>query len=297
MAQLNYHHLYYFYVTAREGSIVAAANKLHVTPQTVSGQLATFEDYLNAPLFDRRGKRLVLNHAGKLALKYAEDIFSLGHDLLETLTQNRDQRIATFSIGITDVVPKVLAFELFRSVLEYFSETRFIYREGDMESLIAELSINRLDLIIADRPVPPGTHIKAFSHAMGETGISFFASPDAAKELSEGFPLSLNKLPFLLPSDKSSLKTSLLSWFERLKIEPRIYAEFDDSALLKLFGQEGYGVFCAPSCIEQHIARQYQVSCIGHSDDVIERLYAISPERELKNDIVVRILNAAKSVI
>lgn len=297
MAQLNYHHLYYFYVTAREGSIVAAANKLHVTPQTVSGQLATFEAYLNAPLFDRRGKRLVLNQAGKLALKYAEDIFSLGHDLLETLTQNRDQRIATFSIGIIDVVPKVLAFDLVKGVLEYFTETRFIYREGDMESLLADLSVNRLDLIIADRPVPPGTNVKAFSHAMGETGISFFASPDAAKALSSGFPNSLDNLPFLIPSDKSSLKHSLLSWFERKHIEPRIHAEFDDSALLKLFGQEGYGVFCAPSCICTHIAAQYKVSCIGHSDEVVERFYAISPERELKNDIVLGILAAAQSVL
>lgn len=296
MAQLNYHHLYYFYVTAREGSIVAAANKLHVTPQTVSGQLATFEDYLNAPLFDRKGKRLVLNTAGKLALKYAEDIFALGHDLLETLTQNRDQRIATFTLGITDVVPKVLAFDLVSPVLESFDQTRFIYREGDMDSLLADLSINRLDLIIADRPVPPGANVKAFSHAMGETGMSFFAKPGYPRELVDEFPDSLSGIPMLLPSDKSSLKTSLLSWFERRNIEPQIYAEFDDSALLKLFGQQGYGIFCAPSCIGAHIASQYNVECIGHTDEVIERLYAISPERELKNDIVLRIIDAANAV-
>jgi LysR family transcriptional regulator, transcriptional activator of nhaA len=291
MAQLNYHHLYYFFVTAREGSIAKAALALHLTPQTVSGQLSTFESYIGTPLFDRIGKRLFLNPLGKIAYEYAEEIFASGHELLEMLQQKRERRISTFTIGITDAVPKMLAFELIESTSSKFDSTRFIYKEGEFDNLCADLAINRLDLIIADRNLTPGSNIKAFSHLLEETGLSFFAVPDQAKILKTNFPQSLQNVGILLSGEKSSMKHSLLTWFERLQINPKIVAEFDDSALLKMFGQEGHGVFAVPSSIAEHIGQRYGVDCIGHVDDITERYYAICSERTSQSDIVQHILS------
>ena len=246
MPQLNYHHLHYFYVTAREGSIAKAAEILHVTPQTVSGQISIFESYLGMRLFDRQGKRLLLNPHGAIAFRYAEDIFSLGRELQDTLGQKQQGRLAVFTIGVTDVIPKVLAFNLIKPMLKDFESTRLIYREGDLEGLLAELAINRVDVILADRPRMPGSHVKAFSHFLGETAVSFFTSANSDNSLRTSFPECLNNRPLLISSDKSSIKYNLLSWLERQRIRPKVVAEFDDSAMLKLFGQEGYGIFCAP---------------------------------------------------
>jgi LysR family transcriptional activator of nhaA len=297
MAQLNYHHLYYFYITAREGSIVKAAEILHVTPQTVSGQISTFENYLGTPLFDRIGKRLFLNPLGKVAYEYAEEIFASGHELLDMLLQKREQRIRTFTIGITDVVPKVLAFDLIHPTSIKFGATRFIYKEGEFDSLCADLAINKLDLIIADRNLIPGSNIKAYGHLLRESGLSFFASHQQAVSLQKGFPHSLQHAGMLMSGDKSSMKHSLLAWFERLKMSPKIVAEFDDSALLKMFGQEGLGVFAVPSSIADHISQRYDVSCIGETLDITERYYAICSERTSQSDIVQHILVSAKKTL
>jgi LysR family transcriptional regulator, transcriptional activator of nhaA len=294
MAQLNYHHLYYFYVTAREGSIAKAAHFLHLTPQTVSGQLSTFESYLGTPLFDRLGKRLILNPLGKLAYDYAEQIFASGHELLDMLMQKREQRIRTFTIGITDAVPKILAFDLLHNSSTKFDSTRFIYREGDFDSLCAELAINRLDLIIADRNLTPGSNVKAFSHVLGESSLSFFAPSGQAEQLIADFPYSLQQTGILLSGDKSSMKHNILAWFERLQINPKIVAEFDDSAMLKLFGQEGHGVFAAPTRIAAHICQRYNVSCIGETTELSERYYAICAERISQSEIVSDIFAQAE---
>jgi len=296
MPQLNYHHLHYFYITAKEGSIVKAASALHVTPQTVSGQITVFESCLGMKLFDRRGKRLVLNQQGTTAFRYAEDIFSLGRELQDTLAQKSQGRLTTFTIGVTDVIPKVLAFSLVKPMLHDLKATRLICREGDLDSLLADLALNRLDIILSDRPLMPGSNVKAFSHFLGESSVSFFASDLSDDEDWTPFPDCLNNQPLLVSSDKSSIKFNLLSWFERQRIRPRVVAEFDDSAMLKLFGQQGYGVFCAPTSIEEHLTSQYLVKCIGHTDDLTERYYAISPERKIRSEIVLKLVNKASEV-
>lgn len=294
MQQLNYHHLYYFYLTAREGSIAKASELLHLTPQTVSGQISKFEDYLGMNLFERKGKRLHLSQQGKVAYQYAEDIFKLGSELLTSLSQENSGRMHTFTIGVTDVVPKVLAFDLVKPAISSFSSTRMVYKEGDFESLLAELAINKVDMILADRPLMPGANVKAFSHFLGDSSISFFSTAKDAEPLRANFPQSLNHIPLLTSGDKSSLKINLMAWLESQQLHPKIVAEFDDSALLKLFGQEGYGVFCAPSSIEQHVEQQYQVQCIGRINEMTERYYAISSEQSIRNPVVESIMSTLR---
>lgn len=297
MAQLNYHHLYYFYITAREGSIAKAATTLHITPQTVSGQISTFESSLGMALFDRKGKRLVLNRHGAIAYQYAEDIFSLGRELQDTLSQKIPGRMATFTIAVTDVIPKILAFNLVQPIMNVIETTRLIYREGDFESLLAELAVNRVDIILADRPLMPGANVRAFSHFLGETSVSFFVSTKTTTSAEAHFPECLHDQPLLISSDKSSIKANLLAWLDQKNIRPKVIAEFDDSALLKLFGQEGYGYFCAPTSIEDHLTRQYQVKCIGQAADVVERYYVVSPERKIRNELAIKIVREASGII
>ncbi|MCG8672632.1 MAG: transcriptional activator NhaR [Pseudomonadales bacterium] len=294
MSQLNYHHLYYFYVIAREGSIVNASKKLHLTPQTVSGQLSAFEDYLGTQLFDRKGKRLLLNATGKLTFSYAEDIFALGNELQHALHSSEVGQQVIFTVGVTDVIPKVFTFDLLKTCFEIDESIRLVCREGDLDSLLADLAISRVDIVISDRQLTPGSPIKAYSHLLGETGLTFYADKRSSRKLSKNFPQSLDQESFLICGDKSNQKHNLLSWFETLQISPKIVAEFDDSALMKFFGQAGFGVFCTPSTIEQHIIQQYNVSTIGRTEDVGERFYAISPERKLKHPGVKHLVEAAK---
>lgn len=296
MTQLNYHHLYYFYVIAREGSIVNAANLLHLTPQTISGQLSAFEDYIGVQLFDRKGKRLVLNETGKMAYSYAEDIFTLGNELQQAFHSQQLGQQVVFTIGVCDVIPKVFSFDLLKACFETEEPIRLICREGDLDSLLAELALSKVDLIISDRPLTPGSPIKAYSHLLGETGLTFYANKRNARRLMQNFPYALDSENFLICGDKSTQKINLMTWFDELQIKPIIPAEFDDSALMKFFGQSGYGVFCTPSIIEQHVMEQYKVSIIGRTEQVRERFYAISPERKLKHPGVKHLVDRAKEM-
>ncbi len=296
MSQLNYHHLYYFYITAREGSIAKAAQCLHLTPQTVSGQLSIFENYLGFKLFDRKGKRLVLNETGKMTLSYAEDIFALGDELLHSLKTEGPGEQFIFAVGVTDVIPKILSFDFLRNSFEMNEAIRLICREGDFESLQADLALNKIDLILSDRPLTPGSNLKAYSHLLGESGISFYTSHTQANALQANFPYSLDQQAFLISSDKSSQKVSLSAWFNDLQIQPNIIAEFDDTALMKFFGQSAYGIFCTPTIIEQHVIKQYNVAVIGRTEDIKERYYAISPERKIKHPGVKFLLDASQDL-
>ena len=297
MSQLNYQHLYYFYVTAKEGSIVKASAVLYLTPQTISEQIRILEDYFGFELFDRISKRLKLNSQGQLAYSFARDIFSLGGELLQSVRKQHHHKLQALSVGITDVIPKVLAFDLFKTCFACNDEIRLVCKEGDLDPLSGELALNRLDMILSDRPLPPGSHVKAYNHLIGSSGLSFFMAEQHAVQYLATFPQSLHDQPFLIPGDKSAQKLDLLAWFARHKINPQIKAEFDDSALMKLFGQQGYGVFCASTSIEQHLQEQYKVRVIGRTDEIKERLYLISPERQIKHPAVLSLFESAKLVI
>ena len=294
--QLNYKHLRYFFAVARDGSIVKAADRLHVSPQTISGQLTEFESYLGAPLFDRQGKRLVLNDAGKLAYSYAEDIFALGEELQGALKAQDPRQQFVFTVGVTDVIPKTLAANVLENSFKLEGPVKLVCREGDFDTLLGELALNKLDFILSDRPLAPGVPIRAYNHSLGESGVSFYASKERAAKLKKSFPQSLDGEPFLIGGDRSNQKISLQSWFDEEGISPNIIAEFDDSALMKYFGQAGYGVFCTPTIIEQHVTKQYGVTVIGRTEQVREALYAISPERKVKHPGVRLLLDCAEKI-
>ncbi len=296
MRQLNYKHLRYFYTIAREGSIVNAAKVLHVSPQTISGQLTDFESYLGVKLFDRIGKRLVLNESGKLVFGYAEDIFSLGDELQQSLNAIDLSSQFVFAVGVTDVIPKILASSVLDKAFDLEVPVKLVCREGDFDSMLGELALNRVDLILADRPITPGTPIRAYSHFLGESGLSFFARKKTANQLRKNFPHSLDKQRFLIGGEKSNQKINLQTWFDSEGIAPQIVAEFDDSALMKYFAQSGHGVFAAPRIIEQHVISQYDLAIVGSTDVVSERFYAISPERKVKHPGVKHLVTVAKQL-
>lgn len=293
MKQLNYNHLYYFYLTAKEGSIAAACKLLHLTPQTVSGQLATLEDYLGMPLFERHGKRLVLNDQGKMVFSYAEDIFSLGHELTQRLEPNQLNQQMTFTVGITDVIPKVFSYDFLKPIFDGELAIKLICREGELDSLLADLALNKLDMILSDCPIPPGKAVKAYSQKVIDSGLSFYIAASKAHTLKGEFPQNLNHQEMLIPGDQSSIKLALLSWLSDRELKPNIVAEFDDSALTKLFGQAGYGIFCTPTIVESHVLETYQVAVIGRTEEISEELYMITTERKRKHPAVVSLTKTA----
>jgi LysR family transcriptional activator of nhaA len=297
MKQLNFNHLQYFYAVAKEGSVTRAAESLHVTPQTVSGQLATFEEYIGAPLFERYGKRLEPNSLGQVALRYAEDIFNLGNELSRTLASHDVGQVANFNVGIVDAIPKVMVFEMLNDCFDI--DSRFILEchEGDLSSLLADLSMNKLDLIISDQALPIGVSVRAINHYLGQSGVTFFATKKDCAKYQSDFPQSLHKAPFLMPGRNSAQHQNLLSWFVQSKIAPKIVAEFDDSALLKFFGQTGRGIFCVATAVERDVLAQFEVAIIGRIDAVSDRYYGISPERKIKHPAVDTVLRTAERLL
>ncbi|MDQ7049823.1 MAG: transcriptional activator NhaR [Enterobacterales bacterium] len=293
MTPLNYNHLYYFYTVASEGSITKASALLHLTPQTISGQITGFESQIGVELFERKGKKLILSEMGQLIFSYAEEIFQLGDELKNVIKTQEPAHWLTFTVGVTGVIPKVLAFQLLNPVLNMSDSIRLICKEGDQESLLAELAVNKLDLVLTDQPLPMGSHIKAYNHHLTESGFTFFATSKLANGCNKNFPKSLNAQPFLMQGKNTAVRQRLSAWLEKHSIVPNIIAEFDDSALLKSFGQEGYGIFTAPTLIEETIMSQYHVKIVGRTDEFKEHYYVISPERRLKHPAILEIVSSA----
>jgi len=289
MKQLNYNHLFYFYMVAKEGSIAKACKLLHLTPQTVSSQLATLEEYIGVHLFERAGRRLILNEQGKLVFNYAEDIFNLGSELLQNLEPSQRQQKMTFSVGITDVIPKVFAYDFLKPALDCDDNIKLVCREGELDHLLAELAINKLDVILSDCPIPPGRKIKAYNHKAIDCGLTFFIANNKLSDVRGDFPQCLHNQPFLMPGEQSSISMSLVSWLKDKSINVNVVAEFDDSALTKLFGQQGYGIFCTPSIVESYVLDSYQVSVIGRTDEIKEQLYLITGDRKMTHPALVAI--------
>lgn len=294
MEWLNYHHLYYFWTVMREGSITAASVKLSLAPSTISAQLAKLEENLNVKLTQRVGRSLEPTDAGQLVLRYADEIFSLGRELMDSLKGCPVTGPLSFRVGIVDVVPKLVAQKILAPVNSITDSLMLSCHEGKVEHLVTELALHNLDVVLTDTPLQPGPHIKAYSHLLGECGVSFFASKSLKKKLHGPFPHSLNNAPILLPMTVSHLRGMLDLWFEKLAIKPQIVGEFADSALLKVFGQAGHGIFIAPSVIESEVVKQYQVEVIGRTSNIKEKFYAISVERIIKHPAVAAISQAAQ---
>lgn len=291
---LNYKHLQYFLTVARTGSITRAAEKLHLTPQTLSGQISTFEERLGVRLFERTGRRLELSEAGRQALGYAEEIFQIGAELESVLKQEGGQHARIFRVGIADVVPKATAYQLLAPVLQLPEPLKLVCREDRLEELAAELALHRLDMVLADRPLPANMDIRGFSHPLGDCGIAFLATASLIKKLDGSFPHCLDTAPLLIPGDGSALRVALLRWLERKKLHPLVVGEFDDSALMSAFGQGGAGIFPVPLTTAPDVMRQYRLQEIGRVEEVRERFFAISVERKLSHPAVLAVSEAAK---
>jgi LysR family transcriptional activator of nhaA len=292
---LNFKHLHYFASVARAGGVIRAAERLHLTPQTLSGQITQFEERLGVALFERVGRRLELTEAGRLALSYAEEIFQTGAELEDLLKNGADQRFITFRVGIADVVPKFIAHRLLAPVLALPEAVRLICEEDRLDRLLAELALHRLDMVLADRPMPSGTDIKGYSHPLGETGVAFMAAPTLAARLTGKFPDCLDGAPLLLPGRDSALHGTLPRWLERQGKRVHIVGEFDDSALMKAFGEAGAGVFPAPAASVADVTAHYQVITLGETDEIRERFFLISAERRLVHPAARAVSEHARS--
>jgi LysR family transcriptional regulator, transcriptional activator of nhaA len=295
--QLNYHHLRYFWVVAREGSISRACTRLHVSQPTISGQLRALEQTLGGPLFVRRGRNLHLTALGEVVARHADGIFALGRELAATIAGGEAATGQRLNVGISDQVPKLVAYRLLEPALAITGGVRLTCIEDTPTRLFAELAIHGLDVVLSDEPLPAGLDVRAYSHLLGETGVAFFAAKSLKPAvLRREFPASLNSVPLLLPHESAASRLPIARWLAEQGVNPRIAGEFQDSALLKAFGQAGVGIFAAPAAIADSIIEQYAVEEIGRTDLVRERFYAVTNERRISNPAVAALTKAGRRV-
>ncbi|WP_434771208.1 transcriptional activator NhaR [Pseudomonas entomophila] len=291
---LNYRQLHYFWVVARTGSITRASEHLNLTPQTISGQLTLLEQTYGIELFQRVGRQLELTEQGRRTLAYAEQMFQIGSELEAMLRARPDEQQILFRVGVADVVPKSIVYRLLAPTMELDSPLRISCREDKLERLLADLAIQRLDLVISDSPMPSHLDIKGYSQKLGECGLSFFATSALAARLSAPFPACLQDAPLLIPGQETMVRNRLLRWLGEQRVQPRIIGEFDDSALMQAFGQSGSGLFIAPSVIAEEVCRHGDVQLIGQTEAVRESFYAISVERKVKHPGILAITEGAR---
>lgn len=294
MDWLNYHHLLYFWMVAKEGSITRASEMLHLAQPTLSSQIKKLEKSMGADLFHRVGRTMVLTETGQMVYRYADEIFTLGRELVDTIGGMPGKDSLRLTVGIPDVLPKLVIYRLLKPALEMDDKVQLVCYEGKLHDLLADLALHRLDIVLADTPIAPSLNIRAFNHLLGESGTTVLGTNDLVQKFKKNFPASLDSAPMLLPTQNTSLRRALEQWFDNESIRPTVLHEFEDSALLKVFGQQGEGLFPAPTAIEDEICRQYGVKVLGRLEAVRQRFYAISVQRRLKHPAVIEISSAAR---
>lgn len=294
MEWLNYHHLLYFYTVAKEGSVARAAQTLRLAQPTLSGQIRKLEHVLDEKLFERRGRNLVLTEMGRIAYRYAEEIFSLGGELMETMRGRPTNRPPRLHVGIADAIPKLVAHRLLAASRLAETGVQLVLREGKTADLLAALGAQAFDLVITDTPFSSQARVRAFNHLLGESGVTIFGAPALAAKHRTRFPRSLDGAPMLLPTENSALRRPLEQWLEENAVRPRVVAEIEDSALLKVFGQHGVGFFAAPTIVAKDVIKQHGVRAIGVAAGVTERFYAITVERRITHPGTAAIAAAAR---
>ena len=294
MEWLNYHHLFYFWAVMHEGSLTAACKRLRLAPSTISTQVGQLEEALDGKLFRRIGRGLEPTDLGQMVFRYADEIFSLGREMMDTIRGRPVVGRLSLKVGVVDVLPKLIVRKILEPVFNLLEPVHLVCYENKEEKLLAELAMHKLDVVLTDSAVRRGLNIKAYNHFLGECGVTFFAVRKIAKPFRRGFPKSLDKAPMLLPLEMTAVRQSLERWFESLNIKPTIAGEFEDSALMKEFGQKGDGIFAAPFVVEKQVQRKYKVDVVGRTDEVRERFYAISFERIIKHPAVTAISDAAR---
>lgn len=297
MEFLNYHHLRYFWVVAKEGGLRKAADKLHVSQPTISAQIAALEGVLEEKLFRRGGRALTLTEAGQRVLSYAEEIFSLGQELLDAGRQQPAARPLRVHVGITDSLPKLVSYEIIKPIFRLEQPVEAVCREGKAADLLGQLAAYRLDIVLADEPAPSSLPIKVFNHLLGECGVTFCAERKLAATLKRKFPKSLNNAPVLLPASNAALRQSLEKWFQAHQIRPRLVAEFDDAALMKVAAVDGLGFFALPTLVVKEAVVRYGFQIIGRTEECRQQFYAISAERKLTHPAVVAITSKARAAL
>ena len=294
MERLNYQHLLYFWMVAREGTVARAAAQLRLAQPTLSGQIRVLEGALGEKLFERAGRGLRLTEMGRVVAGYAGEIFALGQELSENVKGQPSGRPLRLAVGVAHAVPKLVAYRLLEPALALSQPVRLNVHIESTEKLLASLALHDLDVVLTDRVAPPGVSVRAFNHLLGDCGVTLLAAPKHALKCRRGFPRSLDGAPFLLPSETSTLRRALEQWFERVRIRPRIVGEFDDSTLIEVFGQAGRGLFATPAIVEASVCKQYGVRIVGRLDSVRERFYAVSAERRLKHPAVIAVTESAR---
>ena len=294
MRHLNYSHLLYFWTVAREGSIARASEVLHLTPQTISGQLKLLEESVGEALFHRVGRGLALTETGRIVNQYADEIFSLGAELAQRVRRKELGAPVALNVGVANSIPKLIAYRILEPALRLKDPLRIVCREGDLEALLGDLAVHRLDLVLSDRPIGSGLNVRAYNHSLGSSSVSMFAHRRIARRYAKSFPSSLDGAPLLLPAESTALRRALDEWFDRHEVTPRVVAEFDDSALMKAFGEAASGVFPAPDAIASEVEQMYEAKRIGTTAGVTESFFAISPERKIKHPAVLQITEMAR---
>ncbi|MBI3230997.1 MAG: transcriptional activator NhaR [Burkholderiales bacterium] len=290
---INFHHLYYFWVVAHEGGVTRAAERLGVAVQTISTQLGLLEQSLGKSLMSLQGRRLVLTEAGRSALTYADQIFLLGEQMQEALAQEELGRTLRLTVGISDALPKAVAYNVLQAALAMpgaSQRLRLVCFEGQFESLLGDLALHKLDVLLTDRPYSGNASVRAFSHPLAEYEISLFGTAELAAKYSENFPACLQGAPLLLPTRNTALRARLDQWLEANKVKAEIVGEFEDGALMKTFGARGLGLFPGPAVVDSDPDVQQQIVSVGEMAGVREQCFAISNDRKIKHPAVEAIL-------
>lgn len=297
MEWLNYHHLFYFWFAAKEGGVSRAAEKLRLAQPTLSAQIRALGESLGGELFERRGRGLVLTELGTVVYRHADEIFGIGQELLDAVKGRSGGRIERLVVGIADVLPKLVVYRMLEPAFSLDPPVRLVCREGPVERLVAALGAHELDLVLSDCPLSPSSGTRAFNHLLGESGTTIFAAPRLAAKIGRGFPKSLDGAPFVIPGRQSVLRRELDGWLDTHQVRPQVVAEVDDSALAKVLGQAGVGVFVGPSAMEADICEQYAVKALGRVPALKERYFAISLERRIRHPGVLAISSAARELL
>ncbi len=293
---INHKHLYYFWKVARLGSITRAAEAIAITPQTLSGQIGVLEQSLGSDLFVKQGRSLALTEAGKVALEYADELFTLSAELEATIKHHPQGRPAEFRVGVSDAVPKSLACRLLQPALTGETTTRIICREWQLDRLLGQLAVHQLDLVIADAPLPPSYSVRAYNHRLLDSGLSFLAAPTLAATFSPGEIAPLGSLPWLLPGEDSAIHNALTTWLERKRLRVQVAGEFDDTALMAAFARQGAGVFPVVSVAESEFTADGQLIVLGRTQEICTSYYAISVERRVTHPCVRAITESAQRI-
>jgi LysR family transcriptional activator of nhaA len=293
---VNFRHLYYFWVVAKEGGLTQAARRLNLAIQTISTQLAQLEQSIGKALFTQQGRRLVLTEPGRLALAYADQIFLLGEQMQEALGE-ADSARTRLTVGISDSLPKLTAYKLLEVTTQLDKPVRLVCYEDQFEALLGDLALHKLDVVLTDREVRSGTTLRVFSHLLFESETIVVGAPALAEAYADGFPENLNGAPFLLPTRNNALRGKIDEWFATHGVRPDVVGEFEDNALLNTFGRRGLGLFFAPAALATDMQEQFGAGLVGPVPQVREQFYAVSNERKIQHPAVEAILSAAQKTV